>query len=59
MDKYTSELRADELGISLSIYITRRMLRYAPRFHRKKLEKNRQKKIKQKKFTKKISQNFP
>jgi hypothetical protein len=30
------------------------MLRYAPRFHRKKLEKNRQKKIKQKKIYKKF-----
>jgi hypothetical protein len=39
--------------------MTRRMLRYAPRFHRKNLRKNRQKKIKQKKnFTKKKFTKF-
>jgi hypothetical protein len=37
----------------IKLHQTRRMLRYAPRFHRKNFEKNRQKKFNQKKFDQK------
>jgi hypothetical protein len=40
------------------LLMTRRMLRYAPRFHRKNLEKNRQKIFNQKIFHKKIQKIF-
>jgi hypothetical protein len=43
-----------QLFVLFLINCTRRMLRYAPRFHRKNLEKNRQKKFNQKKIHKKI-----
>jgi hypothetical protein len=47
-----------QIRISGFIVITRRMLRYAPRFHRKNLKNISPKKISQKNFTKFFVNNF-